>query len=87
MQDNGDCGTTDLFGFRPAGRPKQTHTLSGAQRQARYRNAELKRAEARQSRLSHLSSITLARYMSDPDQEEDARKDMWLEFGRRFGFK
>lgn len=87
MRDDRDCGTTDLFGFRSAGRPKSTRALSGAQRQARYRQAVINRLEAQKERLAHLSDITLARYMSDPDQDGDERKEMWLEFGRRYGFK
>jgi hypothetical protein len=87
MQDNRDCGTTDLFGFRPAGRPKTAQALSGAQRQARYRQAELNRAEARQKRLAHLSDVTLARYMADPDQDMEYRRELWLELGRRLAFR
>jgi len=87
MQDDRDLGTVDLFGYRPVGRPKSTQALSGAQRQARYRQAELNRAEARQKRLAHLSDVTLARYMSDPDQDMEYRRELWLEIGRRLAFK
>lgn len=86
MQDDRNLGTVDLFGC-PVGRPKRSIPLSGAQRQARYRQAELNRAEARQKRMAHLADVTVARYMADADQDYDYRKELWLEFGRRLGFK
>lgn len=87
MKQSNDHGTLDLFGFRPVGRPKQAVTLSPAQRQAKYREAELNRAESRKARFAHLSDTTLARYMADPDHDCVMRRDLWLEFGRRQSWK
>ncbi|GAB2879478.1 hypothetical protein GCM10027046_04300 [Uliginosibacterium flavum] len=87
MKHDKDFLTIDLFGYRPAGRPKKAVTLSSAQRQSRYRKSELERAQARKTRLAGLSNITLARYMSDPDADLSDIRDWWLEFGRRQGFK
>lgn len=82
-----DNDLIDLFGERPAKSTKSRHVLSGAQRQARYREASLKRLDARKTRFSHLSDITVARYMSDPDTPPEEAKELWLEFGRRRDWK
>lgn len=88
MKHPQDSFSLDLFGQpRPAGRPRKPHTLSPAQRQAKYRQAELKRASEREIRFAHLSEVSLARYMADPDIDHAMRRDLWLEFGRRQGWK
>ena len=88
MKQAQDDFTVDLFGApRPVGRPRKPHTLSGAQRMARYRKEEINRSEARKTRFNHLSDVSLARYMSDPDMDDTMRRDLWLEFGRRMGWK
>lgn len=88
MKQPQDSFTVDLFGqARPVGRPRKAHTLSGAQRQHRYRENELNRAETRKTRFSHLTDVSLARYMADPDHDCAMRRELWLEFGRRMGWK
>jgi len=88
MRQQSDTFTADLFGEpRPVGRPKKPYTLTPAQRQARYRNSEKNRAQARQERFAHLSDVTLARYMADSDNPADDRRELWLEFGRRLGWR
>jgi len=85
-----DLYTLELPGFtNPPGRPRSPQALSGAQRQARYRAKSLERQEARKGRFSHLSDVTLCRYMAQAAEEgrlEDS-KDLYLEFGRRMGFR
>lgn len=89
MKDQKDPGTLDLFGFRPAGRPKSAQALSGAQRQARYRARSLERIDALKTRFAHLADVTVARYMvqASEDRRHDDAKSLWLEFGRRMGWK
>lgn len=91
MQDKLDPGTLDLFGHRPAGRPKSPHALTPAQRQARYRARTLERVEALKTRFLRLSDVGLARAMclalEDPHPDPHEAKALWLEFGRRQGWK
>lgn len=77
----------DLFGTRPKERARSRHTLTGAQRQARYRKKTLERIDALSERFSKLSDVTIARYMADAEQDPEHRKALWLEFGRRNGWK
>ena len=88
MHDLNDCLTLDLFPEdTPPKRPKTRQVLTGAQRQARYRQRSKERIDALSVRFSKLSDIAIARYMSDPLQDIEERKALWLEFGRRYGFK
>jgi len=89
VKDARDPGTLDLFGHRPPGRPKSPYALTGAQRQARYRQKSLERLNASKTRFAGLSDVTLARYMAQASEDGDHEhaKALWLEFGRRMGFK
>lgn len=70
----------DLFGFKVTVTKKH---ITSAQRQSRYRHAELLRDQQRQARFEHLSDVTLARYMADESADPVFRRELWLEFGRR----
>jgi len=87
MKQDVDFYTTDLFGHKVLGRPRKSSRLSGKQRQVRYRQAELDRSQDRADRFAHLSDISIARIMADDGQDCVLRRELWLEFGRRLGWK
>lgn len=70
------------------GRPRSGSAKSGKQRTREYRARKALEEASRVKRLAHLTDVELARYGAWLERfEPHERRDFWLEFGRRHGFR
>lgn len=84
-----DSLTLELPGFeKPRGRPRLAYAKPGKVRTREYRLRQAAQDESRRVRLALVGDVELARYMAWPGAlPDDERREAWLEFGRRNGWR